>query len=177
MAGSVRGPGVKYAPEEIADAGMIDAFKMKTRNWWATVQKLRATTVPVSLSAEKNALLSRAETVKNAILKVTSLSDSLRIPGLAALPLVPIALIASALGAIAYWANDYATFVKKIQYQRDLVTQGVPAAEAARIADEAYDSRGPVQKAMDWVGGNLVKVGLFAGAGFLAWQFFKKQRR
>jgi len=177
MAGSVRGPGVKYAPEEIADAGMIDSFKMKARNWWASVQKLRATPVTASLQAEKEALLSRAETVKNAILKVTSLSDSLSIPGLAALPLVPIALIAAALGAIAYWVNDYAAFVKKVQYQRDLVSQGVPAAQAAQLANEAYDSRGPVQKAMDWVGGNLVKVGLFAGAGFLAWQFLKKRAK
>lgn len=171
-----RGPGVKYAPEEIADAGMLDSFKMKARNWWGDVQKLRATNVPAHLQAEKTKLLERAETVKNAILKVTSLSDSLRIPGLSALPLVPIAIVAAALGAIAYWTNDYLTFAKKIQYQRDLVTQGVPASEAARIANEAYDTRGPVQKAIDWVGGNLVVVGLLAGGGFLAWRWVQKRR-
>lgn len=133
---------VSYSPAELADASLIDAFKMRARNWWNKVIALKTMQVPASLESERQKLLSYAQTVKSAIQKVTSLHDSLKIDGLSgmgALPLVPIAIIGAATGAIAYWLNDYAAFMKQVEYQRNLVSQGVDPIKAAQIAADTHE--------------------------------------
>lgn len=140
-AGGATGP-VKFSEAEYADAGYIDTFKMKAREWWSVVSRLKTMAVPASLESERRRLVGLAESVKDAIKKVTSISDSLAIPGLSgmgALPLVPIAAVGAALAAISWWSSQYVAFRKKMaeyQYQQDLVAQGVDPIKAAQLAKE-----------------------------------------
>lgn len=138
-AGGATGP-VKFSAAEYADASLIDKFKMQAREWWSIVKGLETRPAPTpALESERQRLLSLATTVKDAIRKVTSLSDALAIPGLGILPLVPALVVGAALSAIAYWSSQYVSYRKKLseyQYQRDLVGQGVPPTQAAQIARE-----------------------------------------
>lgn len=167
---------VSYSQAEIADAGLIESFKMKARNWWNDVQKLRTMSIPPVLEDERQKLLKYADTVKAAIQKVTSFSDALAIPGLSgmgALPLIPIAVVAGATGAIALWAKDYAAFLKQVQYQRQLVEQGVDAERAAEIARQAHEQTASSSGPLGFVLKNWQFIALGVGA-LLVFRMLKK---
>lgn len=174
-AGGATGP-VKFSEAEYADASYLDQFKFKAREWWSQVNKLRTMSVPANLESERKRLIGLADSVKDAIVKVTSLSDSLKIPGLAAAPLIPIAAVAAALAAITWWTSMFTTFMEKYQaakYQAQLVEQGVPPTEAARIAQQQVEaaraSQGPLALLLDnW---QWIAVGL---AGLFLYRMVKK---
>lgn len=158
--------------EQVANEGMIESFKNKVRAWWANVEKLRATKVPANKQKEKDALLSRAETIRKTISGLTSWSDTLRINelnGMGFLPLIPVAVIGGAVAAIGYWANDYAKFISTINYQNTLVSQGIAPERAAAIANQQAESG-------SLLGGlsGLMKMAALLGVGWFLYKKFAK---
>ena len=157
-----------------ADPGMIENFKIKVRNWWVSVGNLKKTPVPASKQAEKDKLLSRAETIRKTIKGLTSWSDTLKISelnqGLGFLPLIPVAIIGGAVASIGYWLNDYAKFSKSIAYQADLVSQGIPPAQAAIMANDQAQSGSIIGELS-----GIMKMVLIAGAGYFIYIKFVKK--
>ena len=156
--------------EQVASPSMIETFKRKVREWWASVQKLKALQVPTNKQAEKNKLLSRAETIKNSIKSATNWSDTLRIDELGFLPLIPLAVIGSAVAAIGYWVTDYAKFSSSVQYQATLISQGVSPEKAALLANQQANPPSFFSSA-----GSLIKWGLVGAALFFAYKTFVKK--
>ena len=149
---------------------MIESFKQKVRDWWASVQKLRAMKVPANKQAEKDKLLSRAETIKNVIKKATNWSDTLKIDELGFLPLIPLAVIGGAVASIGYWVADYAKFAKSVQYQSTLISQGIAPEKAAALANQQANPAGIFESA-----GSLIKWGVIGVAIFYAYKTFVKK--
>lgn len=156
---------------QTADQSMVENFKTKVRNWWTSVESLRATKVPADKQKQKDSLLSRAETIRKTIKGLTSWSDTLRINELGNvgfLPLIPVAVIGGAVAAIGYWVADYAKFAKTINYQDSLVKQGVPVEQAAMMANKMANPEG-------LMGG--AKTLMFMGGGILILYFYLKNKR
>lgn len=172
--------GIKYSTQEYADAGMIESFRMKAREWNSRVQRLQAMPVPASMQAEKNRLLSLASSVRSAIEKVTSALDAV---GMSAVPLIAVAVIAAAVGAIAWWNSSYDKFVteaRKVTYEqryKEFIAQGLSPEQANSLALQAASElvkdsdTGPLAFVMrHW---QMIAVGL--GALFIYNQFFRKR--
>lgn len=158
--------------EQVANEGMIESFKNKVRAWWANVEKLRATKVPVNKQKEKDALLSRAETIRKTIRGLTSWSDTLRInelDGMGFLPLIPVAVIGGAVAAIGYWANDYAKFAKAINYQSTLVSQGIAPDQAAIMAQQQAESGSTLFQLS-----GIMKIAALMGIGWFVYKKYVK---
>lgn len=172
--------GVRFTEQEYADAGMIESFRMRAREWNSRVQKLQSMPVPASMQAEKNRLLSLAGSVRDAIEKVTSALDAV---GMSAVPVIAVAVIAAALGAIAWWNSSYDKFVteaRKATYEqryKEFIAQGLSPEQANSMAIQAAQElvkdsdTGPLAFVMQ----HWQMIALALGGLFIYNQFFRKR--
>lgn len=169
---------VQYTAQEYADASMLDAFKMKVREWHSRYLHLQSMRVPDSLKSEQARLLSLGSAVKDAIQKVTGTLDAF---GLSAVPLVAAGVVAAALAAIAWWNNSYNSFATKArkaiydEKYHEFIATGASPEQANALAIQAANSlvteeqTGPLALLLrNW---QLVAVGVGA---FLLYRMMKK---
>ena len=117
------------------DTGVIIAFKKKVAAWWAKVEELRAADVSgsPSLTKDKEKLLRWADRIKVTLEKIPFLDD-LGLGEMAAVPLIPIALVLGVVGVIAKWTTDFVKWKLKYNEYRALKKAGASTQVAAKIS-------------------------------------------
>ena len=127
-------------------------LERKAHNWALSVVELYNTQVPPSMEEEKKALLNKAKTIKQTIEKVTGPIDALAPlePVVQQLGIIPIIIgvvgASAAAAAITYWYTSYKKFKEKLSLQDRLMSDGVPAAQAAMIVADTYGSKSLAEK-------------------------------
>ncbi|MES9855937.1 MAG: hypothetical protein ABW166_04945 [Sedimenticola sp.] len=84
------------------------------------------------------------------------------------IPLVPIAVILSAVGAITYWINDSLKYLNKVNEIRRIESQGYSAKEAYKIVHG--DKKGFFEKMLE-------PKFLLIGGGLIVFLILSKRRR
>ncbi len=123
-----------------ASPGIIDSFKQKARVWAQKVVDLHNLPVPNDMLEQKQKMIDSAETIKKWIEGIFGTIDGFNQAGLGILPLVPIAVIATALAAITKWSISYATFVATVKERKRLEASGLSPQMAAELARKNQDS-------------------------------------
>lgn len=152
----------------------IDALREQAREWAARVVTFYNTPVPAEMQADKNALLSYANTVKATIEKATGPLDELtamnQIQTLGFWPVVAgAAVIAAAAAAIAGWYYKEKLFYARLDEFNKLMNGGLSYEQSAAIVlgNKSLSS-------------NLVTITKYAVplsiAGIAAYYYFKKER-
>lgn len=145
---STRGPNVHYGAQEYADAGLLESARMKVREWWSAVLKVRdkPTYGDAQLESERAKLLGKAFGLKQMIARVMGESWS-KENGLGFLPILIGA--AAVLGALGYIASNLIDLKKYLDRQRivedtreKLIGKGVPPDQATTRAGETADKAG-----------------------------------
>ena len=116
-----------------ASTGYLESFKLKARAWAQKVLIVVNTPVSGQMVEEKESLLKYARYIKKGIEAIFGTIEELENVGLGLLPLIPIAVVAASLAAIAKWTYDYNIFMKKIQEQRRLEADGIDPVTASNI--------------------------------------------
>lgn len=123
-----------------------------------------------SLLNEYEALLFKSNVIESTIKSVTNGIDIIfgmfntvfgdeDVDGLGIVPLVPVAVILSAIGAITYWINSSIKYLNKIKEIKRIENQGYTVEEAYKMVNE--QNGGLMQKLMSpyvLIGGGLLIV-------------------
>ena len=123
-----------------ANDSYIDQFKEKARDWAKQVVELHNMDVGTVLQPKKKSLLSTASTIKKTIESVFGTFDELENVGLGVAFLIPVAVIAAALAAIAKWTYDYQKLKVLLSEQQRLESAGLSPQTAANVIAKKIDS-------------------------------------
>lgn len=117
------------------------------------------------LQSEKDSLLWKGRAIKNTIENITSgidavyraaqgsgLSGAVNLGNVGFLPLIPIAVILSAIGAITYWVNDAIKYLNKVQRVEDYKQAGYSTVEANEMV---FGSEFSFRKNLPWILGSV----------------------
>lgn len=85
---------------------------------------------------------------------------------------IPAAVVAGAVAAVVAWLSDAYVQVKELETAQNLIAQGVPPADAYRIAREG--EKGIIGGFLEGVRNNFV---LFTTLGLAAWWITNQQRK
>ncbi len=119
---------------------IVESFKNKARIWAKKVVTLSNTPVTGPLQKEKDSLLKQAKYIKKTIESVFGTIEELENVGLGLAPLIPIAVITSALGAMTYWGTQFAKFMVSVAEQKRLESTGLSPSQAANIISKKSQS-------------------------------------
>lgn len=127
--------------EAIANTSMVTGLKNQARNWAARVVALHNRKVPPQYQAEKESLLRRAKTIKDAVEKIFGNVPELNVVGLAAVPFlaVGVAAVSAVAALLTKWTYDYLTLSKKLDEYDKIVATGVPRGEAKSLVNDLFD--------------------------------------
>lgn len=158
---------IDWAGNKINQTDTVQALRTKAREWAASVVKLKNTPVAPALQKDKDALLSRAKTIKSMVEKIFGVMPEFAQLGV--LPaVVPVVAVAAAATAIANWYFSYNTLVQNnAQYSR-MVADGVAPAQAAAITSQLTQSTS--------ITGNLAKIVPWLVIGGVAYFLLVKKR-
>ena len=149
-------------------------------NVFSRLQALEPVARTDPAAAQKyQSLMDRGVTIRDRISYVTGLIDKVfdwfasngtnppeAVAGLQGLGLlwVPVTIVAGAVAAIVAWLSDAYVSVKELETAKELIAQGVPPADAYRIAREG--EKGLIGGFLEGVRDNFV---LFTALGLAAW--------
>lgn len=85
---------------------------------------------------------------------------------------IPAAVVAGAVAAVVAWLSDAYVQVKELETAQQLIAQGVPPADAYRIAREG--EKGIIGGFLEGVRNNFI---LFTALGLAAWWVTNQQRK
>lgn len=91
---------------EYASSAAITALKSKAQSWAKEVVNLNNTPMPDFLVPEKNALLSRASSIKNGVEKIFGVIPELNLSAVPALVVVGAVAVSTSTALIAKWHYD-----------------------------------------------------------------------
>ena len=117
-----------------------------------------------ALLSERNSLLDKGDWVKGTIEKTTSSIDAVygvikewgfseSLNGLGVIPLIPVAIILSAIGAISYWINDALKYLEKVGRIERLENEGYSTKAASEIV---FGESFSIKQYLPWVIGGVL---------------------
>lgn len=116
------------------DLNPLNALRARASQWAQDVKTVIDTDVPPELQAQKDALISRARTVKETLESVLGTIDELAPIGLGYLMYaIPAAAIIAAGAAVTYWYYDHDKFVKSLEAYNATISRGGTATQAAQV--------------------------------------------
>jgi hypothetical protein len=178
------------ADQPTADQSVIEAFKVRARNFWNQWNILNNSRGVVArqspeMQQQYRDLVDRGSTIRSSVETVTRLIDKAtsayrtatgwasgffslgEMPTLGVIPLlVPAAVIAGSLAAMGKWLKDVYEFNRKLEEIARLEAKGVDPVTASKIVERVSDSGSFNIKAA--VGLPVLLIG-----GFLAYNMFK----
>ncbi len=116
-----------------------------------------------SLATEYQLLHATGAAIRGAIRTMQSLLSDLSSVGLGQFPLIPIAALAIAIALITYWVDQAYVFNRRVSAISGLISQGVPAAEAAQIVAASAP-----QGVLSGLSSSMSSVLVIAGLGLAA---------
>jgi len=144
---------IKKLGSQAIDAAGLDYFKSKANFWATKVKALVSMKVPASLEAERKSLLSKAVSVKNSVEKIMGNIPSLQGVGLGIWPVViGVAVVASAVSAMANWIIDYNKFLAKLEAAQKAQASGLTPQQSAEYVQSIDADSG---------GGGILSGGIF----------------
>lgn len=156
--------------EKQAWTNAVADLKAKAAEFMTLLNQVNATGPDVmdspELRAERAKLIDRAGIIKSTIEKTTAgidyvygmwdkiFGNSQPVSGLGVLgfiPLVPVAVIAGAVGAVTYWITDAMKFLKRVNEVKALKAEGVSTRQAYAIVDKEGGIIGLIKTVAPWL--------------------------
>lgn len=121
----------------------LNFLQERAQVWAGHVVNLHNTEVPPNMEPAKQALLTTAKGIKNAIEKITGPLKYLEpMNQLGILPVIVGTVgVAGAAALITKWTYDYKRFIKKVEERNKLMAGGLSAEQAAKVVNMSDQSK------------------------------------